>query len=160
MKIESKPEEKQILQNREIDFSCSKLNTTIHFPDFEVSLTEKTLTNSDRHLKKHEQQVELKVRKKELLREQIRVEIEFLKNKLALFSLQTDKQLDESLQHVHSWMDSVGSRLKEDEIVENELLALELEKSFSGKTANLDVLDKTDSLIDSSKIYESFSQNN
>ena len=104
MKIELNAKEEKLLLTEEMDFDCSEMNTTVQFPDFEVVVSERTLINSDRHLKKHKKNIELKVRKKELLREQIRLEIEFLENKLKLFSIQTEGKLEQKLSGMQSWM--------------------------------------------------------
>ena len=156
MKIELNKKEEKLLQTEEIDFDCSEMNTTVLFPDFEVVVSERTLVNSDRHLKKHKQNIELKVRKKELLREQIRLEIEFLGNKLKLFSIQTDDKLSEKLSGMETWMQEIQMKLLEDETKEKALLNKELEKSYLGQSeVDLKILDETPSLIDSSLIMES-----
>ena len=156
MKIELNKKEEKLLQTEEIDFDCSEMNTTVLFPDFEVVVSERTLVNSDRHLKKHKQNIELKVRKKELLREQIRLEIDFLGNKLKLFSIQTDDKLREKLSGMETWMQEIQMKLVEDETKEKALLNRELEKSYLGKSeVDLNILDENPSLIDSSLIMES-----
>ena len=156
MKIELNKKEEKLLQTEEIDFDCSEMNTTVLFPDFEVVVSERTLVNSDRHLKKHKQNIELKVRKKELLREQIRLEIDFLRNKLKLFSIQTDDKLKEKLSGMETWMQEIQMKLVEDETKEKALLNRELEKSYLGKSeVDLNILDENPSLIDSSLIMDS-----
>ena len=156
MKIDSKSEDEKLHLKEEIDYNCSQLNTTVQFPDFEVSMTKQTFTNSDRHLKKHKRNIELKVRPKELIREQIRLEIEFLKNKIKLFSIQTENQLKNKLEYMHNWMNEVQEKLSNDEIKENNILNKELEKSNLGETfVDLNVLDDSSALINFSKINES-----
>lgn len=136
-----------------MNFSCSELNTTLQFPDYEVSVSEQTLVNSDHHLKKHSATIHLKIRPKELLRERLRLELGFLENKLKLFSIQTRNQLQHKFAGIRWWMHSIRSELAEDEARERRLLATELEKSYLGHSdVDLEVLDKTDSTRKSAKI--------
>ena len=153
MKIEQKQSQNKLLQAPEMNYSCSELNTTLQFPDYEISISEQTLINTDHHLKKRKNKLELKVRQKELLREQLRLELGFLKNKLRLFKIQTDGKLDYKFSGMHQWIQSVIFELAEDEAQEQQLLSNELEKSFAGRTdIDLEVLDKSRSRLQSSKI--------
>lgn len=143
MKIESKSAKEGVDLTQAIDYSCSELNTTIHFPDFELRVKEKTLTNSDRHLKRRKQELDLRVRPKELLRERIKLEISFLRNKLKIFSLQTEGKLDHQLKAMTRWMDQAEGRLREDEQNEGKLATQEIEKSFLGDpSASINVLEQ------------------
>ena len=158
MKIELNKKEDQVVQTEEIDFDCSEMNTTVHFPDFEINVSERTLVNSDRHVKKHKQHIGLKIRRKELLREQIRLEIQFLRNKLKLFSIQTDGQLEDKLSGMEKWMANVTTKMAQDQNQEKELLEGQFRKSFLQNETNLETLDECPSLVDSSTISASFNK--
>ena len=149
MKLESKQKIEKLHRKEEIDYDCSELNTTLQFPDFEVSMTKQTFINSDRHIKKHKRNIELKVRPKELLREKLRLEIKFLKNKMRLFKIQTDGQLNQKLNPMHLWMKEVEEKLLLDENKEKKVLNTALEKSYLGENlSDFNVLEDSSALIE------------
>ena len=149
MKLEARPKIKKLHRKEEIDYDYSELNTTLQFPDFEVSMTQKTFINSDRLIKKHKRNIELKVRPKELIREKIKLEIEFLKNKMRLFEIQTDGQLKQKLNPMHIWMEEVEKKLLLDENKEKKILNTALEKSYLGENlSDLNVLEDTSAFIE------------
>ena len=88
--------------------------TQLKTKSYRIQITNETLENKDRHIKKKRNKFEIQISRKEELRAVLKFRVRRLRAKIRLFGIQTGNGLDHKMTPIKTFLDRVDSGLAQD----------------------------------------------